>query len=104
MAESRGGGDQKPGAGAPNREREAGVSPAAYAGLGLQFAVAIVAFLYAGQWLDGRLGTSPLFLIVGVFVGAGGGFYSIYRKLMQVQADVERAEREKRERREGRGQ
>lgn len=57
----------------------------AYAGLGLQFAGAIVLFLFAGQWVDRRLGTSPTFVILGVFGGAAAAFYSIYRKLMAAQ-------------------
>jgi ATP synthase protein I len=71
---------------------EKGSAPSAseFAGIGLQFAVSIVLFVYAGQWLDRRLGTGPLFLIVGVFVGAAGSFYSMYRKLMAAQA-AERA-------------
>ena len=52
-----------------------------FAGLGIQFVVAILLFLYLGKWLDGKLGTAPWLLILGVFVGAGGGFYSMYRKL-----------------------
>src|SRR2546423_600298 len=47
-----------------------GSSGADFAGLGIQFALAIVVFLFAGQWLDRRLGTNSLFTIVGVFVGA----------------------------------
>ena len=58
-------------------------SGAQFAGLGIQFALSILIFLYAGKWLDGRLGTAPLFLIAGVFVGAGGAFYNMYRKLMK---------------------
>jgi F0F1-type ATP synthase assembly protein I len=57
----------------------------AAAGMGLQFAVSVVLFLLAGQWLDNKLGTAPLFLMVFVFVGAGASFYSIYRKLMEQQ-------------------
>ena len=68
-----------------------------YAGLGLQFAVSILLFLYLGQWIDGRLGTEPWFMIAGVFTGAGASFYSMYRKLMAIQ---ERDEREGRARRE----
>jgi ATP synthase protein I len=64
-----------------------------YAGLGLQFAASIVVFLYAGQWLDRKLGSEPLFLYVGVFTGAAAAFYSMYRKLM---ADQRREEQEKR--------
>ena len=66
-----------------------------YAGLGLQFAASILVFLFAGQWLDGKLGTKPLFLIVGVFVGAGAAFYSIYKATMAEERDE--AERKKKE-------
>ena len=41
-----------------------------YAGVGLQFAVAILVFLYAGQWVDRRFGWAPWGMIVGVFTGA----------------------------------
>lgn len=68
-----------------------------YAGLGLQFAVSILLFLYAGQWLDRRLGTEPWFMILGVFTGAGASFYSMYRKLMAMQERDERAARARRE-------
>jgi F0F1-type ATP synthase assembly protein I len=60
-------------------------SASEFAGIGLQFAVSIVLFVFAGQWLDRRMGTGPLFLILGAFVGAGGAFYSMYRKLMAFQ-------------------
>ena len=65
-----------------------------YAGLGLQFAASILLFLYLGQWLDRRFGTAPVFLLLGVFLGAGGSFYSMYRRLMAAQ---EREERERAE-------
>lgn len=66
-----------------------------FAGLGLQFAVSIVAFLYLGQWLDRKLGTAPWLLIIGVFTGAGAAFYSMYRKLMAAQAREEAASAER---------
>jgi len=71
-----------------------GPSSTKYAGIGLQFAVSILVFLYAGQWLDRKFGTSPIFLMLGVFVGAGAAFYSMYRKLMADQkADDEERRR-----------
>ena len=63
-----------------------GPSPSEFAGLGLQFVIAILGGLYAGQWLDRKLGTAPWLLIIGVFTGAGLSFYSMYTKLMQAQA------------------
>lgn len=72
-----------------------GPGAGAYAGLGLQFAVSILVFLWLGQWLDRKLGTGPVLLIVCVFVGAGAAFYSIYRKLMAIQEREEQAKRER---------
>lgn len=64
---------------------EQGVSGAAFASFGLQFAVSLIAFVFLGQWADRRLGTSPLFLMLGVFVGGGASFYAIYRQLTAAQ-------------------
>jgi ATP synthase protein I len=66
-----------------------------YAGFGVQFAGAILLFLYAGNWMDGKLGTAPLFLIGGVFLGAGLSFYSIYRRVMQDQQDEARSRKQR---------
>lgn len=63
-----------------------------YAGLGLQFALSILLFLYLGRWVDTKLGLDGPFLLIGVFVGAGAAFYSMYRMLM---ADQRRDEAEK---------
>ncbi len=65
-----------------------------YAGVGLQFALTIVVFMFAGMWLDRTLGTSPWLLILFVFGGATAGFYSIYRKLMAAQRRADDARRE----------
>jgi ATP synthase protein I len=76
--------------------RAAAPSMGEYAGVGLQFALTIVVFMFAGMWLDRRLGTSPWLIILFVFGGAAAGFYSVYRKLMAAQRradEVRRAER-----------
>ncbi len=57
------------------------VSPWALAGLGMQFFAAVLFFVYAGNWMDRRLGTAPLFLLGGVLVGGGGVFYLSVRRL-----------------------
>ena len=75
-----------------------GTSITQFAGVGLQFALSILVFLYLGQWLDRKLGTAPWLLLVGVFVGGTAGFYSMYRKLMAAQARDEAARKAKRER------
>ena len=72
-----------------------GLSGADFAGVGLQFAAAIVIFLFAGQWVDKKLGTSGVFTIAGVFIGGGAAFYLMYRKITAAQRrdDEERAAR-----------
>lgn len=47
--------------------------------LGLQLAVAVGLGLFAGWWLDKRLATLPLFLLLGLCAGAVAGFLNIYR-------------------------
>ena len=90
------GGDQQ-GRNGPPKHSDKGISAGEYAGFGIQFAASIVVFLYLGQWLDRKLGTAPWLLLAGVFLGAGGSFYSMYRRLMAAQAreDAERAARRK---------
>jgi F0F1-type ATP synthase assembly protein I len=67
-----------------------------YAGVGLQFALSILLFLYLGQWLDRRAGTNGIFALLGAFLGFGAAFYSIYRSLMADQRREEEAEARKR--------
>jgi len=62
-----------------------GLSGTNFAGVGLQFAATIVIFLFAGQWVDDKLGTSGLFTIAGVFIGGGAAFYLLYRKITAAQ-------------------
>lgn len=73
-----------------------GSGAGAYANFGLQFVVALLLFLWLGQWLDRRFGTAPVFLLIGVFAGAGGSFYAMYRKLMKAQEREEQAARDRR--------
>ncbi|HPG39252.1 MAG TPA: AtpZ/AtpI family protein [bacterium] len=47
--------------------------------IGIQFAVAVGLCMAGGYWLDKKLGTIPLFFILGVLLGASAGFLNIYR-------------------------
>lgn len=64
------------------------------ASAGFQFAAALIAGLYGGQWLDRRLSSAPVFLYLGVAIGAIGGMTALYRQLMRVQRDDEEARRQ----------
>lgn len=61
--------------------RRKGIPASRFAGIGIQFALSIVIFAFAGVWLDRTLGTSPLFVLVLVLGGAGLGFWSMIRTL-----------------------
>jgi len=78
------------------------VEVARYTGHGLTLAMAMGLFLLAGWWLDGRLGTTPLFTIGGALLGAAGGFYHILQHLLffprEREKEREMREREQRER------
>jgi len=65
----------------PGSSGPIGADYARYAGVGCQFGATIVLFAAAGWWLDGKLGSSPWLLIVGVFTGFGGGLYALVKKV-----------------------
>ena len=52
-----------------------------YVAMGLRFAGGITVFLFAGLFLDRKLGTTPLFILVGTGLGAVLAFLSVYREL-----------------------
>jgi len=41
--------------------------------------------LVIGIWLDGQLNTSPLFTLIGLFVGTTGGFIKFFRTVAGLQ-------------------
>jgi ATP synthase protein I len=77
----------------PGDERSTTRAAGELLGVGMQFAGSIILFLFVGQWLDRRLGTEPWLLLLGVFVGAAAGFYSLYRQLVIVPRERERRRR-----------
>jgi ATP synthase protein I len=40
-------------------------------------------FGYIGYWIDTKYETRPLFLLIGLFLGLGIGFYQFYKVLMR---------------------
>ena len=56
-----------------------------YAALGLQFVVSMCLLGWVGHWVDGKLGTYPLLMILGFFLGAAGSFVSLLSSIPPVQ-------------------
>ncbi|HUG40030.1 MAG TPA: AtpZ/AtpI family protein [Longimicrobiales bacterium] len=68
----------------PGRDRRSstGSSVSEYLGHGLTWAASTLLFLWLGTKADGWLGTEPWLALAGAFVGAGAGFYHMYRHLV----------------------
>jgi F0F1-type ATP synthase assembly protein I len=52
-----------------------------YLGVGIGLAVTVLLCLAAGHWLDRRLGTAPLFFLLGGLFGMGAAGYHFYRSV-----------------------
>jgi ATP synthase protein I len=52
---------------------------ALFSEIGMVLLVTTLLGIAAGYWLDQRLGTLPIFVLVGFFAGAGTGAVGIYR-------------------------
>lgn len=50
--------------------------------VGIMMVVPIAGGLFAGNWLDKNLGTSPLFLLLLIALGAASAFYNLYKFTM----------------------
>ena len=50
-------------------------------GVGWYVAICIVGGVWGGVWLDEKLGTSPLLLLIGLMLGIGAAGAGVYRML-----------------------
>jgi hypothetical protein len=53
-------------------------------GIGWFVAICIVGGVWGGAWLDGKLGSSPLLLLIGLLLGLAIAGIGMYRLLMAV--------------------
>lgn len=53
-----------------------------YLGVGLTWALSTLLFLWVGTRVDAWLETSPVFTLIGAFVGAGAGLYYMIHHLV----------------------
>jgi ATP synthase protein I len=47
--------------------------------VGIEMAVSVVIGLFGGQWIDRKLDTEPLFLLVGVLIGSAAAGKAVWR-------------------------
>ena len=53
----------------------------AIVGAGFQLVFSILFFLWMGSLADRAAHTRPLFLLIGLLVGLGAGFYAFWRRI-----------------------
>ena len=51
-----------------------------YSGVGLELAGATAGLALIGYWVDGRFGTRPWGLLIGVVIGIVGGLYNLIKE------------------------
>ncbi|UCF19602.1 MAG: AtpZ/AtpI family protein [Gemmatimonadota bacterium] len=56
-----------------------------YLGLGAGFAGSTLIFAALGWYVDRHIGATPVFTLLGTFLGAAAGFYNLYRHAMALQ-------------------
>ena len=54
-----------------------------YSGVGLELAGATAGLALVGYWIDGRFGTRPWGMIVGVVIGLVGGLYNLVKESLE---------------------
>jgi F0F1-type ATP synthase assembly protein I len=62
---------------------------APYLGLGTSLASTVLVALGGGYWLDGKLGTAPIFFLVGAVLGLLAASYHLY-KMYRMMTDRKR--------------
>ena len=68
------------------RDWTSGLREAApYLGLGTTLAVTVLAGVGGGHWLDGRLGTGPMLLVLGGTLGLAAGLYHFFKTVAGLQ-------------------
>jgi ATP synthase protein I len=53
-----------------------------FIGVGWFVAISILLGVWGGLWLDAKLGTAPIMVLVGLFLGLAVAFYGVYRMLL----------------------
>lgn len=50
---------------------------------GAQMIASIVIGFFVGKFIDGKLGTEPLFILLFIFLGIGAGFRNLYLAIIK---------------------
>lgn len=67
----------------------AGAYLALFSEIGITLLLTTLAGVLAGYWVDQRLGTLPIFVLVGLLLGMGAGALAVYRLITRFLARFE---------------
>ena len=56
--------------------------------IGISLLITTLVGVLAGRWVDAQLGSLPVFVLVGFFIGAGSGTVLIYRLVTRFLATI----------------
>jgi F0F1-type ATP synthase assembly protein I len=62
---------------------------AVFSEIGIVLLVTVLAGVLGGYWIDQQLGTLPVFLLIGLFVGLAAGSLAVYRIISRFLATYE---------------
>jgi ATP synthase protein I len=65
------------------------IQATSYSTVGLELALSILFGMFGGRWLDGKLGTDPVLMLVGLGFGVATGFRFVYRAAQRMQKQTE---------------
>lgn len=62
---------------------QAGAYLALFSEIGLILLVTTLAGALGGNWIDGQLGSRPIFILIGLLVGLAIGAFGVYRLIQR---------------------
>jgi F0F1-type ATP synthase assembly protein I len=60
-----------------------------YSGVGFELAGATAGLALIGYWIDGKFGTSPWGILVGVFIGIVGGLFNLVKQSLEAAREAQ---------------
>ena len=61
-----------------------------YLGLGVQLAATVLIMVFLGKWLDDKYQKSPLFVLLGTFIGISAGLYNLIKTVLSLEKKMKK--------------
>ena len=64
-------------------------------GMGFYIAIAIILGIWGGHWLDGKMNTGPLWLLIGLVLGIAVAALGVYNMIKPFMEDAKKTDNKK---------